>query len=392
MLPHMNLLGFFHTEKPKKKIFEQPKTPKPQNPVEWEKLLKIWNCSRWRFGTISTNSDGCAFAVMTCQLSSFFVGQQSCSSLAARIHGLSCKDSIRIWSTRSSQRVVVPVEIGQFHPKKCHSCSFRVDRARHACMRWPISLCPSLVAGNWWWSRWCAWVSAGRKACCLCTSRCPLNHSRPHLPSKRPTMSFQPYTHRKLRKWIEWRERERQRERVNGRKQCSGRAAAKELLRQKGSSSQLNHHSRTASRVSGQAGPGPSYRKDSNMRSLVWKRQRHGSEQDADQGYQIEPPVVVFWCNQRNTTPLLARSLIAGRRLVPDFIVKLDGIFQGIVLIKSVIGPAQLLHCTSDRQTHRFCLNLGYRSAGDVTAHVRHCFRTRLRRLVLHKRKAKRRV
>ena len=28
----MNLLGFFHTEKPKKKFFEQPKTPKPQNP------------------------------------------------------------------------------------------------------------------------------------------------------------------------------------------------------------------------------------------------------------------------------------------------------------------------------------------------------------------------
>ena len=38
MLPHMNLLGFFHTEKPKKNFFEQPnnqnpKTPKPQNPM-----------------------------------------------------------------------------------------------------------------------------------------------------------------------------------------------------------------------------------------------------------------------------------------------------------------------------------------------------------------------
>jgi hypothetical protein len=37
MLAHMNLLGFFHTEKPKKKFFElpnnqKPKTPKPQNP------------------------------------------------------------------------------------------------------------------------------------------------------------------------------------------------------------------------------------------------------------------------------------------------------------------------------------------------------------------------
>jgi hypothetical protein len=30
MLPHMNLLGFFHTEKPKKKKFEQPNNQKPK--------------------------------------------------------------------------------------------------------------------------------------------------------------------------------------------------------------------------------------------------------------------------------------------------------------------------------------------------------------------------
>ena len=30
MLPHMNLLGFFHTEKPKKKFFEQPNNQKPK--------------------------------------------------------------------------------------------------------------------------------------------------------------------------------------------------------------------------------------------------------------------------------------------------------------------------------------------------------------------------
>ena len=30
MLPHMNLLGFFHTEKLKKKIYEQPKNQKPK--------------------------------------------------------------------------------------------------------------------------------------------------------------------------------------------------------------------------------------------------------------------------------------------------------------------------------------------------------------------------
>ena len=30
MLPHMKLLGFFHTEKPKKKFFEQPNNQKPK--------------------------------------------------------------------------------------------------------------------------------------------------------------------------------------------------------------------------------------------------------------------------------------------------------------------------------------------------------------------------
>ena len=30
MLPHMNLLGFFHTEKPKKNFFEQPNNQKPK--------------------------------------------------------------------------------------------------------------------------------------------------------------------------------------------------------------------------------------------------------------------------------------------------------------------------------------------------------------------------
>ena len=36
MLPHMNLLGFFHTEKPKKKFFlNNPitKNQKPKNPI-----------------------------------------------------------------------------------------------------------------------------------------------------------------------------------------------------------------------------------------------------------------------------------------------------------------------------------------------------------------------
>ena len=30
MLPHMNLLGFFHTEKQKKNFFEQPNNQKPK--------------------------------------------------------------------------------------------------------------------------------------------------------------------------------------------------------------------------------------------------------------------------------------------------------------------------------------------------------------------------
>ena len=30
MLPHMKLLGFFHTEKPKKNFFEQPNNQKPK--------------------------------------------------------------------------------------------------------------------------------------------------------------------------------------------------------------------------------------------------------------------------------------------------------------------------------------------------------------------------
>ena len=37
MLPHMNLLGFFHTEKPKKNFFEQPNNQKPKT----KKLNKI---------------------------------------------------------------------------------------------------------------------------------------------------------------------------------------------------------------------------------------------------------------------------------------------------------------------------------------------------------------
>ena len=42
----MNLLGFFHTEKPKKNFFEQPnnqkpKTKKPQNPIVKNRNFKV---------------------------------------------------------------------------------------------------------------------------------------------------------------------------------------------------------------------------------------------------------------------------------------------------------------------------------------------------------------
>ncbi len=63
-------------------------------------------------------------------------------------------------------------------------------------------------------------------------------------------------------------------------------------------------------------------------------------------------------------------SLIRGGRLVPNFIVKLNGILKGIVLVKGIIGAAQLLHGATDFHAGQLSLALRDRAATDLSADV----------------------
>lgn len=63
-------------------------------------------------------------------------------------------------------------------------------------------------------------------------------------------------------------------------------------------------------------------------------------------------------------------SFIRGGRLVPDFIVKLDGILEGIVLVEGIIGAAQLLHGATDFHAGEFSLALRDGTAADLSADV----------------------
>ena len=83
----------------------------------------------------------------------------------------------------------------------------------------------------------------------------------------------------------------------------------------------------------------------------------------------------------------LLYSFIRGGGLVPDFIVKLNGILKRIVLVKGIIGATQLLHGAADLHAGDLSLALGDWAASDLSSDISFAISTANLRLSLQKSK-----
>lgn len=80
-----------------------------------------------------------------------------------------------------------------------------------------------------------------------------------------------------------------------------------------------------------------------------------------------------FWLHEAPSNPLLITiysSLVWRRWFVPYFIVELDSVFKGIVLLKAVVWARQLLHCAPYCESGWLGLTLGDWSTRYATSDI----------------------